>query len=130
MKCRFCKKNYTSNLNFSSLFTKDCTCTNCQAIRKANLLFECIPYQLGMIYYYYFSDSLYLDPVMDNLYNAMIDKPLNLAISQRNDFDLIMFIDIVEFQNFPKWRFILNLFKKVMFVSNNRFEFEIFVMLF
>ncbi len=130
MKCRFCGKSYTANLSFSSLFREECACKRCQKIHKTNLLFECIPYQMGMIEYYYFYDAEFPNTMVDSVYGAMIDKPLYLAISQQKICELVLFIEETEFHNFPKWSFILFLFLKVMFISSRRFDFETFVMLF
>ncbi len=129
MKCRFCGKFFSSNLEFSSLFKAEFSCRKCKRIHEANLLYECIPYQGGIIEYYYFRDIEYHDFAMDIVYDTMIDKPLNLAISQQNEYELILFMEKAEFLNFTKWGFIVLLFNKIMIFSNYRFDFEIFAML-
>ncbi|MGI6392692.1 MAG: hypothetical protein ACOX16_03685 [Candidatus Izemoplasmatales bacterium] len=119
MRCPLCRQIYVRELYFSTLFSPDRLCPECQRIMDAEYFEELIPLAGGSIRYRYLIDQPKAEYDSYLSYSYTFAKTLDLAVSH----DLIIMIEDQEITAFSGWFPLIKAFGSILMVSVIRFEF-------
>ncbi|MBU1144629.1 MAG: hypothetical protein KJ971_02065 [Firmicutes bacterium] len=130
MKCKICNQFFLMETSFQTLFHFEDICSLCENVYSPILQVEVIPFQGGLIHYYYLYVDLTIDFSKELYLMKYLVKPLNVAISHKNDFDIILFLDLDDYQNLPNWFTYFSSYKNIMFYSLGIFDLSKYVRIF
>ena len=127
MKCVLCEDYFIEETNFLNMFVFEEVCPKCIEEYSPKLLLELIPYSYGIIDYFYIYDEVLING-RQKLYLNKHFRILYLHIlANICNYDLVIIIDNITYNNFQNYFNFLKGFKKLLFVSLLRWNFEVFM---
>lgn len=119
MICDICKKYYSIDLDFLTLFQKQTICPSCLSLSIPDLAYSVIPYDDGLLHYY----SLYYFENMDYLFEKKMESRLfqilNQLLQTSTKFDFILLLTNIDFETFSNWFVPLKSFPNICLISLN-----------
>jgi hypothetical protein len=125
MECRVCRRNFTTEITFSTLFMVFRICPDCQKKYQPGWHRERIPIQNAICDYiriYPFENQDFQQGIW--LYRYM-DKCFKLAIYAQYCYDLILFIEDTEYLESNDWFHLLAGFGNILMFSLFSYDFSI-----
>ncbi len=124
MKCKICECFFVKETTFKNLYSFPELCDDCRKKYKPVLQFEKIPYDLGMITYYYLYTELKLNMKQKEYLNKHWAILFDLINSQNLKNTTIIIVDTDFLEVFRKEFCYIKEFSSITFMSLIRFNFE------
>ena len=116
MRCAICREFFSTELTFRTLFCPPKLCEACQTFLAKDYEHTSFPSPGGVIDHY----LLVLgqsDYHMDYLNGFRLEKALKMAISQCNEIDLIVIVDVNESRTISAWYPLIAHYQRVVIFS-------------
>jgi len=117
MICEVCRKVFSPELRFSTLFRPQSICPDCLSMYRPGWHHERIPYAFGVIDYISVYDFENPDYHQETALYRYMDKCFNLAIFNHSEYDLVVLIGLNEFERMEQWMPLVHCCQKVLFLS-------------
>lgn len=116
MRCAICREFYSIELTFRTMFCPPKLCASCQAFLAMDYVHASFPSPGGVIdqYLLVLGKS---DYHMDYLNGFRLEKALKMAISQCEDIDLVVIVDVHESRTISAWYPLVAHYKRVVVFS-------------
>ena len=130
MECKVCRRNFTVEITFKTLFSVQSICPDCLKKYRPGWHRERIPIQNAICDYlsvYPFENQDFQQGIW--LYRYM-DKCFKLAVYAQYCYELILFIDDIEYFTSEAWVSVLSGFGNTLMFSLFSYDFSAFDALF
>lgn len=129
MKCQICDKFFVSETKFKNMFVFEEICNDCKKVYEIAPKTEVFPLNKGLVEYMY----LYEDESVNYKQKEYLSKNYNLLFQNLSNEDknkLVVIVDDFTYEDLEKELEYIEGFKRVIFMSLFRYEFDGFVKLY
>ena len=130
MKCALCEGFSVRETDFLNMFKFDEICPKCKVDFAPKVLFEIVPYSYGIIEYFYLYDEIQINAKQKSYLIKNFKILYEHILTNFSDYDLVIVVDNNLYDNFQKHFKFIKGFKKLLFVSLLRCNFEVFMNIF
>lgn len=116
MICKICKNIYPQETSFVTLFAFDNICPSCQKINQIPYSMESIPLDRGTLDYIILFSEAFIPENQEIMYMQKYEKPLKLAIYGMKRYDIILYVDSIESNDFSYWFPLIKDFGNLLFL--------------
>jgi hypothetical protein len=130
MKCIICGNLFPSETSFCSLFSFERYCAKCKVILAQKSTFESIPFDNGLLDYVSIYGQQFISLEKEIYFFQGYEETLKLAIFGPYKYDVILFIDQIEYNLFSNWFEYVKKFGRILLMSLTYFDFSSYMMIF
>lgn len=127
MKCKLCESYFVKKQKFNNLFTFEEICPKCLSKYKPIVKTEVIPYFQGSVVYIYLYSDMQINKKQLDCLSLNYCYIFDYITENKLLFDIIVIIDDYNYEFLQKEIKYLLPFKKIIFMSLLRYEFDNFV---